>query len=128
MERTHEEWRAAFRQRLRRQQQAPAAVDQPAPSAPKRATKHVKSYDGGWSPEKARLGGAAYRTRVNQRHDAELAAGVKVCSSCKDVKPLNQFHTRARGERQIYRSSCRACDAKARRNRRQEAKQAREEA
>ena len=124
MERTHDEWRAAFRQRLRRQQQAPAAAEQPAP---KRARNHVKSYDGGWSLEKSRRGGAAYRTAVDQRHDAEIAAGVKTCSSCKAAKPLGQFQMRAQGERQIYRSVCRACDASARRKRREEAAKAREE-
>lgn len=124
MERTHEEWQAAFRQRLRRQQQAPAAAEQLAPSAPKRATKHVKSYDGpGWSIEKSKRGAASQRRTLDQRHQALLAAGVKTCSACKETKPLDQYQMRARNERQIYRSVCRACDASARRRRRQELKE-----
>lgn len=87
-------------------------VRKPKLSPEERQEAGKAKWDAWYAENKERMQ-QEYRKKAEQEREAMYAKGVKVCSTCKEEKPLSQYHIRTRNRKyHSYKApypSCKTC-------------------
>jgi hypothetical protein len=87
-------------------------VRKPKLSPEERQLAGKAKWDAWYAENKERIQ-TEYRKKAEQKREAMYAKGVKVCSTCKEEKPLSQYNIRTRKRKnhsyKVPYSSCKTC-------------------